>query len=46
MAHTKTKSILKEKADLLGEKDCLLGKEFRNQVVKDTEAKTKMHNAV
>ena len=35
-------SILKEKADIMGEKDFLLGK---NQVVKDTEAKTKMHNA-
>ena len=38
--------ILKEKADILGEKDCLLGKDFQNQVLKDTEAKTKMHNAV
>ena len=46
MTHTKAKSILKEKADLLGEKDCLLGKKFRNQVVKDTEAKANMHNAV
>ena len=46
MAQTEAKSILKEKADILGEKDFLLGKDFRNQVVKDTEAKTKMHNAV
>ena len=41
MAQTEVKSILKEKADILGEKDCLFGKDFRNQVVKDTEAKTK-----
>ena len=46
MAQTEVKSILKEKADILGEKDCLFGKDFRNQVVKDTEAKTKTHNAV
>ena len=46
MAQTEAKSILKEKADILGEKDCLLGKKFWNQVVKDTEAKTKIHNAV
>ena len=46
MAQTEAKSILKEKADILGEKDCLLGKDFWNQVVKDTEAKTKIHNAV
>ena len=46
MAQTEAKSILKEKADILGEKDCFFGKDFRNQVVKDTEAKTKTHNAV
>ena len=46
MAQTEGKSILKEKADILGEKDFLLGKNFQNQVVKDTEAKTKMYNAV
>ena len=46
MAQAEAKSILKEKADILGEKDFLLGKDFRNQVVKDTEAKTKMHNGV
>ena len=46
MALIEAKSILKEKADILGEKDFLLGKDFRNQVVKDTDAKTKMHNAV
>ena len=45
MAQTETKSILKEKVDMLGEKDFLLGKYFRNQVVKNTEAKTTMHNA-
>ena len=46
MVQTEAKSILKEKADILGEKDFLLGKNFQNQVVKDTEAKTKMYNAV
>ena len=46
MAQTEANSIHKEKANILGEKDFLLGKDFRNQVVKDTEAKTKMHNAV
>ena len=46
MAKTEAKSILKEKADILDEKDCLLGKNFRNQVMKDTEAKTKTHKAV
>ena len=46
MTQTEAKSILKEKAVILGEKDYLLGKDFRNQVVKDTEAKAKMHNAV
>ena len=40
------KSILKEKANILGEKDFLLSKDFRNQVLKDTEAKTKMHNVL
>ena len=30
----------------MGEKHCLLGKDFQSQRVKDTEAKTKMHNAV
>ena len=30
MAQTEAKSILKEKADILGEKDFLLGKDFRN----------------
>ena len=40
------KTILKEKADILGEKDFLLGKDFWNQILKDTEAKAKMHNAV
>ena len=44
MAQTEAKSILKVKADILGE-DCLLGKNFRNQVVKNTGATTKMHNA-
>ena len=34
MAQTEAKSILKEKADILNEKDCLLGKDFRNQVMK------------
>ena len=46
MAKAGAKYILKEKADILGVKDCLLGKDFQNQVVKDTEAKAKMHNAV
>ena len=46
MAQTEAKSILKEKADILSEKGYLLCKDFRNQVVKDTEAKTKMHNVV
>ena len=46
MAQTEANSIHKEKANILGEKDFLLGKDFRNQVVKDTDAKTKMHNAV
>ena len=46
MAQTEAKSFLKEKVDTLGDKDFLLGKDFRNQVVKDTEAKTKMYNAV
>ena len=46
MAQTEIKSILEEKAGILGENDFLLGKDFRNQVVKDTEAKTKMYNAV
>ena len=46
MAQTEANSIHKEKANILGEKDFLLGKDFRNQVVKDTEAKTKMYNAV
>ena len=46
MAQTEAKSILKEKADILGGEDCLFGKDFRNQVVKDTEAKTKTHSAV
>ena len=46
MAQTEAKSILKEKADILGKNDCLLGKEFWNQVVRDTEAKTKIQNAV
>ena len=44
MAQTEAKSILKVKADILGE-DCSLGKNFRNQVVKNTGATTKMHNA-
>ena len=43
---TEAKSILKEKTDILREKDFLLGKDFGNQVVKDTQAKTKLHNAV
>ena len=46
MTQIEVKSILKESADILGEKHCLLGKDFQNQFVKDTEAKTKMHNAV
>ena len=46
MAQIVAKSILKEKADILSEKHCLLGKDFRNEGVKDIEAKTKMHNAV
>ena len=46
MAQTDAKSILKVKEDILGEKDCLLGKDFWNQVVNYTEAKTKMHNTV
>ena len=44
IAQTEAKSILKVKADILGE-DCLLGKNFRNQVVKNTGTTTKMHNA-
>ena len=39
MAQTEAKSILKEKADILGEKDCLLGKDFRNQVIKIVKPK-------
>ena len=46
IAQTEAKSILKKKADILGQKDCLLGKDFGNEFVKDTEAKTKVHNAV
>ena len=46
MAQTEPKSILKVKEDILGEKDCFLGKGFWNQVVNYTEAKTKMHNTV
>ena len=46
MVQTEAKSILKEKADILDEKNCVLGKESRNQVVIYTEALTKMHNAV
>ena len=46
MAQTAAKSILKDKTDILDEKYWLLGKEFQKNVVNDTEAKTKMHNAV
>ena len=46
MGQNETKSIFKEKAEILGEKDFLLGKNFQNQVMKVTEAKTKIHNAV
>ena len=46
MAQTATKSILKDKTDILDEKYWLLGKEFQKNVVNDTEAKTKMHNTV
>ena len=46
MAQTESNSILKKKADILGKKDCLLGKDFWNQVVENTEAKTKIQNAV
>ena len=46
MARTAAKSILKDKTDILDEKYWLLGKDFQKNVVNDTEAKTKMHNAV
>ena len=36
MAQTESNSILKNKADILGKKDCLLGKDFWNQVVENT----------
>ena len=46
MGQNETKSVFKEKAEILGEKDFLLGRDFQNQVMKVTEAKTKIHNVV
>ena len=41
MTQTEAKSIFKEEEGILGEKDCLLGKNFWNQVEKDTETEAK-----
>lgn len=42
MSQTEAKHLMKEKEDCMGKKDQLLGKDFRNQITKDREAKRKM----
>ena len=42
MTQSEAKHLMKEKEDCMGKKDQLLGKDFRNQLTKDREAKKKM----
>jgi hypothetical protein len=42
MPQSEVKNTLKEKVDILGTKDSLLGAEFRDKIMKDKEARNKM----